>query len=452
MRFGNNFRPPRQILPDGSQTIHGFHPAYSHIDYFFCRWPATHPPLPINYFKFTFVRNPFDRFYSFYKSKIRNGQNPGKYYEKFGLTKDSTFDECVSTITSIEPNLLESHAAPQSMIICDDDKILVDFIGKIENFKNDWANICKLTGFNIALEHLNRTESHFSTGYTEKNKKLIIDYYRDDFDLLGYNFEKTDGCNQSGISESIESSHMNRAINDISAKKDKIHLSSTKFRDKASFFGLYPEKRKKFYEHQSENFREMLLKSYYVCDTKNNELKLRQEHFEKNQKQHLSENNNKINKNVSDIDTLKKNIDSLKKWNENLDKNTTKLSKDIQANANRIDIEHDILRNFIQCNILQQYKKARFGFVKRSKSFLLNTTNKEIKIILKSGLFDSFYYYKTYPGITSFGLSSIKHFVRYGVFEGKNPSGSFNTIDYLISNPDCLFSGANPLVHFIQKK
>jgi hypothetical protein len=76
MRKEKKFTPPREKLPDGSQIIHGFYPQYSHINYFFRRWPTSFPPLPDTFIKFSFVRNPYDRFYSFYKSKIRDGQEP----------------------------------------------------------------------------------------------------------------------------------------------------------------------------------------------------------------------------------------------------------------------------------------------------------------------------------------------------------------------------------------
>ena len=85
MRNDDNFTPPRKKLVDGSSPIHGFDPPYAHIEYFFKRWPLNLPPLPDSFITFTFVRNPYDRILSFYRSKIVNMQSPGQYYEKLSL-------------------------------------------------------------------------------------------------------------------------------------------------------------------------------------------------------------------------------------------------------------------------------------------------------------------------------------------------------------------------------
>ena len=90
MRKRNDFEPPKDLLPDGSHPIHGYHPKYTHTEYFFRRWPSTFPPLPDSFIKFSFVRNPYARFYSFYRSKIMLGQRPGAHYERFGLKKGAS--------------------------------------------------------------------------------------------------------------------------------------------------------------------------------------------------------------------------------------------------------------------------------------------------------------------------------------------------------------------------
>ena len=72
-----------------------------------------------------------------------------------------------------------------------------------------------------------------------------------------------------------------------------------------------------------------------------------------------------------------------------------------------------------------------------------------IKIIRKSMLFDSDWYLKQNPDIAISGINPIKHFVRRGVFEGRNPSPKFNTKAYLEYYDDVAQSGVNPLVHFI---
>ena len=71
------------------------------------------------------------------------------------------------------------------------------------------------------------------------------------------------------------------------------------------------------------------------------------------------------------------------------------------------------------------------------------------KIIEKSGLFDIKYYLFTYPDVRLKDIDPIKHYVRYGAKEGRNPSADFDTGFYLASYPDVSAAGVNPLVHYI---
>jgi glycosyltransferase involved in cell wall biosynthesis len=72
-----------------------------------------------------------------------------------------------------------------------------------------------------------------------------------------------------------------------------------------------------------------------------------------------------------------------------------------------------------------------------------------IKIIRNSKIFDSDWYLKQYPDIAITGINPIKHFVRRGVFEGRNPSPKFHTNAYLEHYDDVAQVGINPLVHYI---
>ncbi|MBD3840195.1 MAG: glycosyltransferase, partial [Epsilonproteobacteria bacterium] len=74
----------------------------------------------------------------------------------------------------------------------------------------------------------------------------------------------------------------------------------------------------------------------------------------------------------------------------------------------------------------------------------------EYKTIKKSGLFDEQYYLKTYEDVRKADIDPIKHYIKYGWREGRNPSERFNTNYYLDSYPDVRDAGINPLVHFIR--
>lgn len=73
----------------------------------------------------------------------------------------------------------------------------------------------------------------------------------------------------------------------------------------------------------------------------------------------------------------------------------------------------------------------------------------EYKIIKNSGLFDEKYYLLTYDDARFLDMNSIKHYIKYGWKEGKNPSSNFNTNLYLEKYPDLKDKNICPLMHKI---
>jgi len=71
-------------------------------------------------------------------------------------------------------------------------------------------------------------------------------------------------------------------------------------------------------------------------------------------------------------------------------------------------------------------------------------------IIKKSGLFDSIYYLMNNPDVRRADIDPLMHFVKYGWKEGRNPSESFNTNYYIENHPSVKSGNINPLVHYIR--
>jgi hypothetical protein len=68
--------------------------------------------------------------------------------------------------------------------------------------------------------------------------------------------------------------------------------------------------------------------------------------------------------------------------------------------------------------------------------------------VLRDG-FDRDYYLAMYPDVKKSGQDPIRHYVRHGWREGRNPTSEFSTIMYLMLNEDVLRSGMNPFYHYI---
>lgn len=131
------------------------------------------------FFKFAFVRNPWDWQVSIYHYIL-----PRKNHPQHKIVKGfENFNEYIEW--RVKHNL-----NPQKDIICDKDgKIMVDFLGKLENIHDDFDHICKQMGFDVKLPHLNKSKhKDYRQYYNEHSKKLIEDSFKEDIELFDYEF------------------------------------------------------------------------------------------------------------------------------------------------------------------------------------------------------------------------------------------------------------------------
>jgi len=115
---------------------------------------------------FTVVRNPYDRFVSYYKDKVSSDQL-GRYINKFSLRK----------------YFHDTHVRPQHALIGTDLSVY-DMIGTTENMTEVFAWLRNITGASIDYTHQNKTSLDVSL--TQEQKDKIYSLYRKDFTLLGY--------------------------------------------------------------------------------------------------------------------------------------------------------------------------------------------------------------------------------------------------------------------------
>jgi len=128
-----------------------------------------------SYFKFAIVRNPYDRICSYYYfCKI-----PQKLFD----TSNVSFSDFCKGVVSGKYGVL-----PQYKYIYDDQmKLLVDFVGRFENFDHDINFL--LDKFGIKKSIVKKNESvheHYSTYYTDETREMIYQYFELDFKMFGY--------------------------------------------------------------------------------------------------------------------------------------------------------------------------------------------------------------------------------------------------------------------------
>lgn len=133
-----------------------------------------------DYFKFTFVRNPWDRFVS---AVMFNGGI------KENLKKDiSCEDFKKNALRKIENNGI--HYKPQLDYILEHRKLpLVDFIGRFENIQTDFEFICNKLNTPIKLENRMKTpHRHYTYYYDDELKNLVAEKYKKDIEYFNYKY------------------------------------------------------------------------------------------------------------------------------------------------------------------------------------------------------------------------------------------------------------------------
>jgi len=133
------------------------------------------------YFKFTFVRNPWDRLVSEYEFLLRKTEH-GRHER---VKKLGGFGEFIRM-------QIPRRDAYQINMMCDNrGKVLMDFIGKLENLQDDWKTVCERTGIPYQeLQRKNASErSHYQDYYDSESRQLVARHWAREIELFGYRFE-----------------------------------------------------------------------------------------------------------------------------------------------------------------------------------------------------------------------------------------------------------------------
>ena len=136
------------------------------------------------YFKFSFVRNPWDKLVS----QFKYNRNRYDLREIIGVDKETKFHEYLIKLNSTRNHVQWDYQ--HKFIYKECGKILVDFIGKFENLQQDFNFVCDKIGIpQQQLPHKNKSKhKHYTEYYDDETKQIVAEKYAKDIEYFGYEF------------------------------------------------------------------------------------------------------------------------------------------------------------------------------------------------------------------------------------------------------------------------
>lgn len=166
-------------LGGGHKTITDYHLIYS--------------PSEFNrYFKFTIVRNPWDRLVSAYFFLKEGGfkADEKEWFDEH-LASYNTFEEFVLQWVNQENIYTYNHFIPQYHFVTHRNKLAVNKFYKLENITSAVQDISTKLGVELSLSHKNKTKNRkpdYREYYNSRTKKIINQVYQRDITLFDYTF------------------------------------------------------------------------------------------------------------------------------------------------------------------------------------------------------------------------------------------------------------------------
>ena len=139
-----------------------------------------------SYFKFGFVRNPWDRLISCWHNKVVK-ENYFRF-ENYTHEKMKTFENFVNFVSDLNIDKCDRHLRSQSALI---DLNMVDYLGRMETFDVDANYIFQKLGLpekQIARKNVTSDKKSYEIYYDEHLAKKVALIYQKDIQIFGYQF------------------------------------------------------------------------------------------------------------------------------------------------------------------------------------------------------------------------------------------------------------------------
>ena len=136
------------------------------------------------YFKFAFVRNPYDWLVSAWHHQ-KEHQDHGYRWLIESWICHNTFREFLQALLNNESHLITPYSA---MITDGQGNILIDFVGRYENFMKDLSLVHQKVGLPKLPMGRNASSKHkqFTSYYTDEAADFVYNHYEMEFKMFGY--------------------------------------------------------------------------------------------------------------------------------------------------------------------------------------------------------------------------------------------------------------------------
>lgn len=144
-------------------------------------------------FTFTFVRNPWDRFFSFYRYKKSKQQTMTSPNDPIKIDDFRTwaFGTFKTNYDQLKPQQLKNFAPQADWVQYEDGTSAIDYVGRYEELQSSFEYLCKRVNIDATLPHLIKSEPRLNyRDYYEKDLiDLVAEIYGIDITTFNYDFK-----------------------------------------------------------------------------------------------------------------------------------------------------------------------------------------------------------------------------------------------------------------------